>query len=153
MSPAQADASRGANHRATMNRFAQGHGRRKRHPAEVSLVQRLAWAILGAGLVGPMVAVDGWHWWFFGLAVAPDLPLFFGGGMGLARGQLHPRAVPAYNLTHSVAGPAAALALGLLAMTAGIGDAVLLIGLGWGAHIALDRTCGYGLRTPQGFQR
>jgi hypothetical protein len=69
----------------------------------------------------------------FGLA--PDLALVLGASTGLARGQLHPRAVTAYNLLHRFWGPAA---LGTLA---------------WALHVALDRAVGYGLRTRDGFQR
>jgi hypothetical protein len=82
--------------------------------------------------------------------LGPDLALLFGAGTGLAPGQLHPRAVPLYNALHRLAGPAALVA----AAGAGIlGGAWLVAGLAWGAHVALDRTVGYGLRTPEGHQR
>ena len=83
-------------------------------------------------------------------AAGPDLALLLGIGRDLAPGQLHPRAVPLYNALHHPAGPlalAAVVALGLLATpwlaTAGA----------WAVHIAIDRAVGYGLRTPEGFQR
>jgi hypothetical protein len=84
----------------------------------------------------------------FGLA--PDLALVLGASTGLARGQLHPRAVTAYNLLHRFWGPAA---LGTLTI-AGVLPASFLIGaLAWALHVALDRAVGYGLRTRDGFQR
>lgn len=95
-------------------------------------------------MVGVAVVVDGWGWLLVP-ALAPDLPLFFGAGAGLSRGQLHPRAVPAYNLTHRMLGPAAPITVGLGVAIAGHGRGVL--------HVAVDRACGYGLRTPAGFQR
>lgn len=42
-------------------------------------------------------------------ALAPDLAVLYGIAPGLARGQLHPRAVPIYNALHQFWGP---LALG-----------------------------------------
>jgi hypothetical protein len=84
----------------------------------------------------------------FGLA--PDLALVLGAGTGLARGQLHPRAVTAYNLLHRVWGP---VALGTLAIAGVLPAAFLMGALAWGLHVALDRALGYGLRTRDGFQR
>ncbi len=90
-------------------------------------------------------------WWpvvAFGLG--PDLPLLLGAGKGLERGQLHPRAVPFYNLTHRFWGP---LALGVAALAAGPAPAWLVGALAWATHVAVDRALGYGLRTREGFQR
>jgi hypothetical protein len=48
-----------------------------------------------------------------------------------------------YNAVHRFAGPI------LLALVPG-----LLVGaVAWALHIAVDRTVGYGLRGPDGFQR
>ena len=113
--------------------------------------QRAAWAVVGAALVALAVVIHGWGWWLLVPALAPDLPLFFGAGAGLSRGQLHPRAVPAYNLTHRMVGPVVLVAIG--AAIAGHDRGVLVVGLVWGAHVAIDRACGYGLRTRAGFQR
>ena len=82
--------------------------------------------------------------------LGPDLALLLGAGAGLAPGQLHPRAVPAYNAVHRIWGP---LALSAAAVLAGLGAGWLVAGLAWGVHVTLDRTVGYGLRTPEGFQR
>ena len=48
----------------------------------------------------------GW-WQFFAFGAAPDIALFVGIAPGLAKGQLHPRAVPLYNALHRFAGPLA----------------------------------------------
>ena len=115
--------------------------------------RRLAYAALALVLLAAAVlaAAHGGGWWQLAVfALAPDLPLLLGAGPGLAKGQLHPRAVPAYNLAHRFWGPAAlgaAAALGLL-------PAGFVVGaLAWAFHVALDRAVGYGLRTPDGFQR
>jgi hypothetical protein len=97
------------------------------------------------------LATHGTGWWqFFAFGAGPDLALLLGAGRGLAQGQLHPRAVGAYNLLHRSWGPlllAAAVAAGLL------GTGFLVGALAWGLHVAVDRVAGYGLRTPDGFQR
>jgi hypothetical protein len=82
--------------------------------------------------------------------VGPDLALLLGAGAGLAPGQIHPRAVPIYNAVHRFWGPAALVAVAAAGL---LGDAWLVGGLAWGAHVALDRTVGYGLRTREGFQQ
>jgi hypothetical protein len=96
------------------------------------------------------LGVGGGHALFF--ALAPDLAFVFGVAPGLARGQLHPRAVPLYNALHSLVGPLA------LAAAAGLNifglDPVWCVGaLAWAAHIATDRALGFGPRTAAGFQR
>ena len=115
---------------------------------------RLAYAALAALLVAAIVLEIVKHGTgyrqlaLFGLG--PDLALFYGASPGLARGQLHPRAVRAYNLAHRFAGP--------LVLAALAGSGVLPIGylagaLAWALHISVDRAVGYGLRTRDGFQR
>jgi hypothetical protein len=94
--------------------------------------------------------VGGGHALFF--ALAPDLAFLYGVAPGLARGQLHPRAVGLYNALHSWLGPivlASAAALNLFGL-----DVVWFIGaLAWATHIATDRALGFGPRTRAGFQR
>jgi hypothetical protein len=90
----------------------------------------------------------GW-WQFFAFGALPDIALFAGIGTGLAQGQLHPRAVPLYNALHRFAGPIALGALAVVFLPAGY----LVGAFAWGVHIAVDRVAGYGLRTPDGFQR
>src|SRR4051812_9202523 len=112
---------------------------------------RLAYGTLLAALLALTVLEVARHG-HLGAALAgglgPDLALLLGAGAGLEPGQLHPRAVPVYNAVHRFVGPAALVVLGLLA-----GPGWLVAGLAWGVHVALDRSVGYGLRTPEGFQR
>jgi uncharacterized protein DUF4260 len=127
--------------------------------------RRIAYAALAAALLTASIVVmthTGAVWQFFAFGAAPDLALFAGIGeysprgrdslagirpegetRGLAKGQLHPRAVPLYNGLHRFIGPL------VLAFVPGF----LLGALAWALHIAIDRTVGYGLRTPDGFQR
>ncbi|UZD55056.1 DUF4260 domain-containing protein [Caldimonas aquatica] len=53
-----------------------------------------------------------------------------------------------YNAAHSYLGPAACLALGLLAAVPWAVPAALI----WAAHIGFDRALGYGLKYPSGFR-
>ncbi|NMG67178.1 DUF4260 family protein [Azoarcus indigens] len=53
----------------------------------------------------------------------------------------------AYNLAHSLVGPLALLAVGVLAPV----PAALTAGIIWLAHIGLDRALGYGLKYSAGF--
>jgi Domain of unknown function (DUF4260) len=87
-------------------------------------------------------------WQLVVFAVLPDVAILAGIGRGLARGQLHPRAVPLYNALHRWFGPAA-----LAAATPLMGAAWLIAALGWTFHISFDRAVGLGLRTPEGFVR
>jgi len=108
-------------------------------------------ALLVAAIV-VFVNVDAGWWVFPVFALGPDLAFLAGlGQVGtLVHGQMPSRAVPAYNALHRIWGP---LALALLA-AAGLLPPVLLVGaLVWGFHVFLDRALGYGLRTPDGFQR
>ena len=102
---------------------------------------------LAAAITAAIVLGTGW-WQLFAFGLGPDVALLAGVGAGLAKGQLHPRAVPLYNALHSYWGPA------LLALAAVVLPAGYLVGaLAWGFHISLDRTVGYGKRTRDGFQR
>jgi hypothetical protein len=117
-------------------------------------LRRLAYGLLSIVLLGLIVyelAANGGGWWqlaAFGLG--PDLALLLGAGRGLARGQLHPRAVLLYNALHRFWGP---LGLVVVALAAGLPAGYLVGALAWALHIAVDRTVGYGLRTHDGFQR
>jgi len=85
--------------------------------------------------------------------IAPDLTFLVGLGQAgqMQPGQLPPVAVPWYNAAHRVGGPV--LLLAIFAVTP-LGWAPLFAaGLGWLAHVAIDRAMGYGLRTAAGFQR
>lgn len=90
------------------------------------------------------------YWQLAAFGLGPDLALFYGAGGGLAKGQLHPRAVGLYNLVHRFWGP---LALAALASVGVLPLGYFLGALAWAFHVALDRALGYGLRTRDGFQR
>ena len=117
------------------------------------VARRSAYGALAGVLLAAAVFVivdrdTGW-WQFFVFGAMPDIALFVGIAPGLAKGQLHPRAVPLYNALHRFPGP---IAFGIVA--AALLPAGYLVGaLAWGLHIAVDRVAGYGLRTPDGFQR
>ena len=85
--------------------------------------------------------------------IAPDLT--FLAGLGQAReiepGQLPPVAVPWYNAAHRAWVPV--LLLVAYAVSPLSWAPLFAAGLGWLAHIAIDRACGYGLRSAAGFQR
>ena len=117
-------------------------------------IRRLAYALLSLVLLVAIVqilAVEGTGWWqLAAFGAGPDLALVLGAGRGLVKGRLHPRAVPAYNLLHRYRGP---LALGALAALGVVGAGSLVGALAWALHVSVDRAVGYGLRTPDGFQR
>ena len=120
-----------------------------------TLVQprRLAYATLAVLLLAATAFEATAHglWWpaVVGL-VAPDLALAFGGGSGLARGQLHPRAVGLYNAVHRFWGPLALIAAASVGV---LGLGWFVAGMAWATHVAVDRAVGYGLRDAAGFQR
>jgi hypothetical protein len=115
---------------------------------------RISYAVLAALLLAALVLEAVEHatgyWQIAAFGLGPDLALFYGAGRGLAKGQLHPRAVPLYNLVHRFWGP---IALAALASFGLIPLGFLVGALAWAFHVALDRTLGYGLRTRDGFQR
>jgi hypothetical protein len=109
--------------------------------------ERLAYAGLAATCVAAIVATGESGWLALGVALAPDVALLYGAGPGLAKGQLHPRAVGLYNALHSFAGPVVAAAAAVW-----LGPAWTVVALAWAAHVAVDRAVGYGPRTAEGFQ-
>jgi hypothetical protein len=127
----------------------------RRAAAPRSVARRLAWLALGLSATAFAVFEVAKHGGAalalaVAFALAPDLAMLIGANRKLARGQLAPQAVPFYNAVHRVWGP---LVL-LVACTFWLDSAPLFTGgLAWLAHIALDRSLGFGLRTPQGFQR
>lgn len=116
-------------------------------------VNRLLYLALAVVATGAAIAIVTTRhtglWRLLVFAAAPDLALLFGASPGLARGQLHPRAVPVYNAVHRFWAPGV-----LVVVTLALGQpAWMAAGLAWSAHIAFDRFFGFGLRTPKGFQR
>jgi hypothetical protein len=123
-------------------------------PTASPRARRIAYGIAAVALAGS--AVGAWlvtgtgGWQLAAFAMGADIALLAGFGTGLERGQLHPRAVPLYNTLHRMAGP---VALTGLAASGVVPAGFLAGGLIWGAHIAMDRSLGYGLRTRDGHQR
>lgn len=119
-----------------------------------STIGRMAYAALGALLLTAIVLETVKHgtgyWQIAVFGLGPDVALFYGAAAGLAKGQLHPRAVGLYNLLHRFWGP---LLLAALASFDLIPLGFLIGALAWAFHVALDRALGYGLRTRDGFQR
>jgi hypothetical protein len=117
-------------------------------------VRRLAYAAAALALLAAIVVEVVNHrtgyWQVAAFGLGPDLALAFGAGAGLAKGQLHPRAVPLYNVLHRLWGP---LALGLAAALGLLSVGYLVGALAWGFHVCMDRAVGYGLRTRDGHQR
>ncbi len=114
---------------------------------------RVAYATLAALLLAAIAAeaiTRSSYWQIAVFGIGPDLALLYGGGRDLAHGQIHPRAVRAYNLVHRFWGP---LALGAVAALGIVPVGFLVGALSWTFHVALDRAVGYGLRTRDGFQR
>lgn len=110
----------------------------------------LGLGLLSGGLGIGVVLTQHAAWWqLVVFAIAPDLTLLAGAGAGLERGQINPRAVPVYNAVHRFWAPGVLAAVALALMS----PAWLAGGLAWIAHIAFDRSLGFGLRSCEGFQR
>ena len=105
--------------------------------------QRVEGALMAlAGLGIAFVVQPGWPWWAWPLILlAPDVAM-----AGYAAGPRVGAAV--YNAAHLYG---AATMLAVLGVGTGL---TLLIAIGgmWIAHIGIDRTLGYGLKSPQGFR-
>jgi hypothetical protein len=118
-----------------------------------STAVRLGYAAL-AGLLLVAIALGALeqgagYWQIAAFGLGPDLALFYGAAAHLERGQLHPRAVPLYNLLHRYWLPLVLAAAAFALLPAGY----LVGALAWAFHISVDRAVGYGLRTRDGFQR
>ena len=116
-------------------------------------MKRIAYLVLGLMAAGAAITAvvtqhAGWLQ-LVAFAVAPDLALLAGAGPNLARGQIHARSVPLYNAVHRFWAPAVLVAVAVALQS----PAWFAGGLAWVAHIAFDRSLGFGLRTPEGFQR
>ena len=116
-------------------------------------MKRPAYAGLGFVATGVAIAVvitQQTTWWqLVVFAMAPDLALMAGMSSRLTRGQLHPRAVPIYNAVHRYWAPGALVVITYVLHA----PEWLAAGLAWTAHISFDRSLGFGLRNPEGFQK
>jgi hypothetical protein len=116
-------------------------------------VKKPAYAALGifaTALAITVVVTYHASWWpLVGFAILPDISFLFGMSSGLARGRLHPRAVPIYNALHRYWAPGALIGVTFIVQS----PEYMAAGLAWVAHISFDRSLGFGLRTPEGFQR
>jgi hypothetical protein len=126
-------------------------------PARIKVVRRpgrVAYAALAAALLAStlalIVAGDAAWWQPVAFALGPDLAVLYGIAPGLARGQLHPRAVSLYNALHRFWGP---LALAVAALAAGLPLGYVAGAIAWGLHVAFDRAIGLRPRSPNGFRR
>ncbi|GAA2939082.1 DUF4260 family protein [Streptomyces enissocaesilis] len=114
-----------------------------RTPAGRALSAAVGVAALGSGFaLGGAVGLP-----FWAALVAPDLVfLRKADPPATGPGRLPPGTVGPYNTLHDPRLAAALLAAGVLTAS----RPLLLAGLGWTAHIAVDRACGFGLRRPDG---
>src|SRR4051812_40207868 len=87
-----------------------------------------ATALLLATLVLELVKHRTGYWQVAAFGMGADVALFLGAGSGLEKGQLHPRAVPLYNLLHRFWLP---LALVALASSGALSIGYLIGGLAW----------------------
>jgi hypothetical protein len=115
---------------------------------------RLVYGVLTVTLLASILVLvigSNAEWWAaVAFVLGPDLAVLYGIAPGLARGQLHPRAVPLHNAVHRFWGP---LGLIIVVVAAGLPRAWLAAALAWAFHVAFDRAIGLRLRSPDGFQR
>jgi pimeloyl-ACP methyl ester carboxylesterase len=113
-------------------------------------VRRAIYGVVGLGLavlaIFAVARSDEGLWQVVGFALGPDLPLLVGGSR--ERGRIRRWAVRPYNATHRFVGP-----IVLAVISLGLGAAWLAGALAWAGHVALDRSLGFDLRAPDGFQR
>ena len=123
-------------------------------PALTFIVRRLAWLAAFLAVMGVAILEIGRHdlGWLpiVAFLIFPDLAMLAGIGQPHQKRQLPARAVPFYNTLHQPLLP-----LAFLAIVVAIGAAPFWFfgAFAWMAHIAIDRAVGYGLRTPDGWQR
>src|SRR4051812_35878957 len=109
-------------------------------PAHIRRVAYLALALLiVVSIVLEVVRHRTGYWQLGAFGLGPDVALLLGVGAGLARGQIHPRAVPLYNALHRFWAPVILLAVACAGV---VGVAYLVGALVWCFHISFDRTVG-----------
>ncbi len=114
---------------------------------------RLIWAVVALVAVPStflLANAQGDGWIAIAFALMPDIALLYGMSSSLGKGQLRPDAVPLYNALHSVGGPLVAIMVGLSGPAP---EWILVAGIAWLAHVAVDRAIGFGLRDKNGFVR
>jgi len=110
-------------------------------PRWLDLTLKLEW-LCAAAVLAACYAVAGGSWLLFAvLLLAPDLSML-GYFAGPRIGAL------AYNLAHSLIGPAVLASIAWFTAS----NAALFVALIWAFHIAGDRALGYGLKLPGSFQ-
>lgn len=142
---------------------AGSRARSARFPAAVfsrvpAAARRTGWLLLGLFCIGLAILEIVNHGpealgMAAGFAIAPDLAMLVGasGARSLQHGQLAPAAVPWYNAVHRAWVPL--LLLVVYSVSPLTWAPLFAGGLGWLAHIAIDRAAGFGLRDAAGFQR
>lgn len=86
--------------------------------------------------------------------VVPDLSMIGRHPTELQKGQFSAAVTKRYNLAHNFWIPVALMALSFVPwpeLWLPTGLEVFLAGLGWAAHIAIDRALGFGRRGPDGW--
>lgn len=129
----------------------------RRYPPVGTVVRRSAWALAAAVLLAAAVFEAAKHGGatiplaVLG-AIGPDLTFLAGAGQPHGPGKLPPRAVRLYNLAHRPWLPLAAM-IGSAFTEQPAAAALFAVGCAWLGHVALDRACGYGLRSIDGSRR
>jgi hypothetical protein len=115
---------------------------------------RMLSGVVGLGALGAALVVGGGaRPGFWAGLIGPDVALVpavlrmrgaaTGGGPALA---LKPDEVTLYNTLHGIRGPVVTLAVAAVGSSHGM----LVTGLGWLAHVGIDRAFGYGKRLKDG---
>lgn len=115
--------------------------------------QRVEAGVVAIAVLVAFAAIGGWSWlwWPFVLFLLFDLS---------ALGYLANTRVGAfaYNLVHNWAAPVVVLSVWALAylltyyVSEAVGKWLVIVGLAWLFHVAVDRALGYGLKHPDHFQ-
>jgi hypothetical protein len=124
----------------------------------MTIFWRLVCAVLGVGALGLAVTAGlrgGPLAWLLLVVflVGPDLTMLIRDPRPTVKGQMSPRAVPYYNAAHRMWAAGALMVAGAFLLAATGLVPILVGGLAWFGHVAVDRALGFGLRSPEGFQR
>jgi hypothetical protein len=123
-------------------------------PTLTFVARRLAWLAAFLAVMAVAILEIGRHdlGWLpiVAFLILPDLAMLAGIGQPHEKRQMPARAVPFYNALHQPILPIAFLAI---VVATGAAPFWFVGAFAWMAHIAIDRAVGYGLRTPDGWQR